>query len=156
MVYLSEVKCLHRSRMIASAAARKGIRHEETSMNTRDTGSLQLPWTCSISEKRKPDFRLLIFWLFSESNCLHMRWRVKSAPLLHFRRCKASSLFRSVEKRNKNRMIEQGFGERGASQEAGSLSLGIEVGRQSTYSTGGREFMVNLCCDSTIREIITN
>ena len=34
MVYLSEVKCLHRSRMIASAAARKGIRHKETSMNT--------------------------------------------------------------------------------------------------------------------------
>lgn len=38
MVYLSEVKCLHRSRMIASAAARKDIRHKETSMNTRDNG----------------------------------------------------------------------------------------------------------------------
>ena len=54
MVYLSEVKCLHRSRMIASAAARKDIRHKETSMNTRDTGSLQLPRTCSIPVKRKP------------------------------------------------------------------------------------------------------
>ena len=155
MVYLSEVKCLHRSRMIASAAAREGIRHKETSMNTRDTGSLQLPWTCSVSEKRKPDFRLLISWLFSEYNCLHMRWRLKSAPPLHFRQCKASSLFRSVKKRKKDKMVEQGFGGRGVSQEASSLSVGIEV-RGSQYSMGGRKVMISLCCDSTITEIITS
>ena len=52
-------------------------------------------------------------------------------------------------------MVEQGFGGRGVSQEAGSLSLGIEV-RGSQYSTGGRKVMIGPRCDSTITEIITS